>query len=45
MIEVLGLEIHGWNVPEAARSMGLSSATLYRYLQRHGLNRGDGEAG
>ncbi len=39
------LEIHGWNVPEAARSMGLSSATLYRYLQRHGLNRGDGQAG
>lgn len=39
------LEIHGWNVPEAARSMGLSAATLYRYLQRHGLKRGDGEAG
>ena len=39
------LEIHGWGVGEAARSMGLSTATLYRYLQRHGLKRADGEAG
>jgi transcriptional regulator with GAF, ATPase, and Fis domain len=38
------LEIHGWNVPEAARSMGLSAATLYRYLQRHGLKRADSGA-
>jgi DNA-binding NtrC family response regulator len=34
------LELHHWNVPEAARSMGLSAATLYRYLQRHGLRQG-----
>jgi transcriptional regulator with GAF, ATPase, and Fis domain len=34
------LELHRWNVPEAARSMGLSAATLYRYLQRHGLRQG-----
>jgi DNA-binding NtrC family response regulator len=31
------LEQHHWNVPEAARSLGISAATLYRYLQRHGL--------
>jgi transcriptional regulator with GAF, ATPase, and Fis domain len=36
------VELHRWNVPEAARSMGLSAATLYRYLQRHGLRQGDG---
>jgi transcriptional regulator of acetoin/glycerol metabolism len=35
------VELHRWNVPEAARSMGLSAATLYRYLQRHGLRQGD----
>jgi two-component system response regulator HydG len=33
------LELHRWNVPEAARSMGISAATLYRYLQRHGLRQ------
>jgi transcriptional regulator with GAF, ATPase, and Fis domain len=33
------LDLHRWNVPEAARSMGLSAATLYRYLQRHGLKQ------
>ncbi len=35
LLQRLGL--HRWNVPEAARSLGLSAATLYRYLQRHGL--------
>jgi two-component system response regulator HydG len=30
------LELLRWNIPEAARSMGISAATLYRYLQRHG---------
>jgi DNA-binding NtrC family response regulator len=35
------LEIQSWNVPEAARSMGLSTATLYRYLQRLGVRRGE----
>jgi len=33
------LELHRWNIPEAARSMGVSAATLYRYLQRHGLRQ------
>jgi serine/threonine-protein kinase PknK len=36
------LELHHWNVPEAARSLGLSTATLYRYLQRHGLKQQPG---
>jgi DNA-binding NtrC family response regulator len=31
------LELFHWSVPEAARSLGISAATLYRYLQRHGL--------
>jgi DNA-binding NtrC family response regulator len=35
------LELQRWNVPEAARSLGLSVATLYRYLQRHGLRPAD----
>jgi two-component system response regulator HydG len=35
------LELHRWNVPETARSMGISAATLYRYLQRHGLRQSD----
>ncbi len=35
------LELQRWNVPEAARSLGLSAATLYRYLQRHGLRPHD----
>ncbi len=35
------LELQRWNVPEAARSLGLSAATLYRYLQRHGLRPDD----
>jgi DNA-binding NtrC family response regulator len=39
------VELHHWNVPEAARSLGLSTATLYRYLQRHGLRQGDGPPG
>ena len=39
------LELHRWNVPEAARSMGISAATLYRYLQRHGLRRGGDDRG
>ncbi len=34
------LELLGWDVPETARSLGLSAATLYRYLQRHGLREG-----
>jgi transcriptional regulator with GAF, ATPase, and Fis domain len=38
------LELHHWSVPEAARSLGLSAATLYRYLQRHGLRHGDAAA-
>jgi transcriptional regulator of acetoin/glycerol metabolism len=33
------LELHRWNVAEAARSMDVSTATLYRYLQRHGLRQ------
>ncbi len=33
------LELHRWNIPDAARSMGVSAATLYRYLQRHGLRQ------
>src|SRR5262249_3154460 len=33
------LELHRGNVPEAARSLGLSAATLYRYLQRRGLRQ------
>ena len=33
------LELHHWNVPEAARSLRLSAATLYRYLIRHGLRQ------
>jgi transcriptional regulator with GAF, ATPase, and Fis domain len=37
------LELHRWNVPEAARSMGVSAATLYRYLHRHGLRQGTDE--
>jgi serine/threonine-protein kinase PknK len=37
------LELHRWNVPEAARSLSLSAATLYRYLQRHGLRPPDGD--
>jgi DNA-binding NtrC family response regulator len=37
------LELHRWNVPEAARSMDVSTATLYRYLQRHGLRQGPDE--
>jgi DNA-binding NtrC family response regulator len=36
------LELHRWNVPEAARSMRISAATLYRYLQRLGLRQADG---
>ena len=36
------LELHRGNVPEAARSMGISTSTLYRYLQRHGLSPRDG---
>lgn len=35
------LELQRWNVPEAARSLGLSAATLYRYLQHHGLRHGN----
>jgi DNA-binding NtrC family response regulator len=38
------LALHRWNVPEAARSMGISAATLYRYLQRHGLRQPEGAA-
>ncbi len=38
------LDLHHWNVPDAARSLGLSTATLYRYLQRHGLRQGEAEA-
>jgi DNA-binding NtrC family response regulator len=34
------LELHRWNVAEAAVSLGISAATLYRYLQRHGLRQG-----
>jgi DNA-binding NtrC family response regulator len=37
------LDLHRWNVPEAARSMDVSAATLYRYLQRHGLRQGGDE--
>ncbi len=37
------LDACDWNVPEAARGMGLSAATLYRYLQRLGLRRGDSD--
>jgi two-component system NtrC family response regulator len=33
------LELHRWNIPETARSLGISAATLYRYLQRHGLRQ------
>ncbi len=33
------LDLFRWNIPEAARSMGVSAATLYRYLQRHGLRQ------
>ncbi len=33
------VELHRWNVPDAARSMDVSAATLYRYLQRHGLRQ------
>ena len=33
------LDLHGWNVAEAAMSLGISAATLYRYLQRHGLRQ------
>ncbi len=35
------LEVNRWDVVSAARSLGISVATLYRYLQRHGLSRGD----
>jgi transcriptional regulator with GAF, ATPase, and Fis domain len=38
------LERHRWSVPDAARSMGISTSTLYRYLQRHGLGPRDGAA-
>jgi len=31
------LDLYHWNVPDAAKSMGLHVATLYRYLHRHGL--------
>jgi DNA-binding NtrC family response regulator len=34
------LELHRWNMTDAAQSLGISVATLYRYLQRHGLSRG-----
>lgn len=37
------LEQHQWNVAEAALSLGISAATLYRYLQRHGLRQGGAE--
>jgi DNA-binding NtrC family response regulator len=37
------LELHRWNVAEAALSLGISAATLYRYLQRHGLRQGGGD--
>ena len=37
------LELHRWNVAEAAMSLGISAATLYRYLQRHGLRQGGDE--
>ncbi len=36
------LDLEHWDVPEAARGMGLSTATLYRYLQRLGLKRDEG---
>jgi len=38
------LELNRWSVPEAARSLGISTSTLYRYLQRHGIGPREGAA-
>jgi transcriptional regulator of acetoin/glycerol metabolism len=42
---VARLESRQWNVAEAAEAMGMSVATLYRYLQRHGLKQAPPEGG
>jgi DNA-binding NtrC family response regulator len=38
---VATLEGHAWNLPVAAKDLGISLATLYRYLKAHGLRQNE----
>ena len=38
---VATLEGHAWNIPAAAKELGISMATLYRYLKAHGLRENE----
>ena len=38
---VTTLEAHAWNLPVASRDLGISLATLYRYLKAHGLRQSE----
>jgi len=35
------LESHAWNISTAAKDLGISMATLYRYLKAHGLRQNE----
>ena len=38
---VATLETHAWNIGAAAKDLGISMATLYRYLKAHGLRENE----
>jgi transcriptional regulator with PAS, ATPase and Fis domain len=38
---VATLERRAWNIPAAAKDLGISMATLYRYLKAHGLRQNE----
>ena len=38
---VATLETHAWNIATAAKDLGISMATLYRYLKAHGLRQNE----